>query len=121
MNKHTTLIEEDTHIMEDRNHDLASVDSDNLDGSGDLPGIIVLLGELKPSAIITEEGAARLFNRHVASVKRAVQRGELPPPCRLFGGNAWTAGAIVQHIEKRLDQAAQEAKREADKIARLSP
>ena len=56
-----------------------------------------------------------------ASVKRAVQRGELPPPCRLFGGNAWTAGAIVQHIEKRLDQAAQEAKREADKIARLSP
>lgn len=86
-----------------------------------LPGIIALLGELKPGAILTEEGMARLFNRHVASVKRAVARRELPPPCRLFGGNAWTAGAIIRHIEARLEQAAKEAERLSQRIAKLSP
>lgn len=86
-----------------------------------LPGIIALLGELGPGAILTEEGVARLFSRHVASVKRAVTRGELPPPCRLFGGNAWTARVLVQHIERRLEEAAKEAKRMARKLVRLSP
>ena len=86
-----------------------------------LPGIIALLGELKPGAIITEEGMAQLFQRHPASVKRAVQRGELPPPCRLFGGNAWTVGALVRHIESRLEAAAKEAEAIERKIAQLSP
>ena len=87
--------------------------------TSEMPGIIALLGELKPGAILTEAGVARLFSRHVASVKRAVQRGELPPPCRLFGTNAWTAGALVQHIEKRLEDAAQQKVRMARKIAHL--
>lgn len=86
-----------------------------------LPGIVAELGELKPGAIITEEGVAYLFGRHVASVKRAVQRGELPPPCRLFGGNAWTAGALIRHIEDRLDEAAKEADRLSQRVADLSP
>jgi hypothetical protein len=107
--------------MNKMTHDLAPVEVENLPDPGELPGIIALLGELKPGAILTEEGVARLFNRHVASVKRAVQRGELPPPCRLFGGNAWTAGALVRHIEKRLEEAAQEQERLSRKLAQLSP
>jgi len=86
-----------------------------------LPGVIAALGELTPGAIITEEGVARLFNWHVVSVKRAVERGELPPPCRLFGTNVWTAGILVQYIENRLEQAAQEAERDAHRIKNLSP
>lgn len=97
------------------------VDTENLPGPGELPGIIALLGELKPGAILMEDGVAWLFSRHVASVKRAVQRGELPPPCRLFGSNAWTAGSLVQHIEQRLAEAAKEAEGMARKLARLSP
>ena len=85
------------------------------------PGVIAVLGELKSGAIITEEGVARLFDRHVASVKRAVQRGELPPPCRLFGKSTWTVGALIRHIENRLEQAADEAQRSARKLAQLSP
>ena len=92
-----------------------------LDDRSNIPGIIATLGELKPGAIITEQGAAHLFGRHMTSVKRAVERGELPPPCRLFGGNAWTAGALVRHIEGRLEEAAKEAERTARKIAVLSP
>lgn len=86
-----------------------------------LPGIIALLGELKPGAIVTEEGVARLFNRHVASVKRAVQRGELPPPCRLFGSNTWTAGTLIGHIEKRLEEAAKEIEHIERKMKDLAP
>ena len=85
------------------------------------PGIIATFGELKPGAVITEEGVAFLFKRHVTSIKRAVQRGELPPPCRMFGGNVWTAGALVRHIEDRLQQAAKEMETLAEKVKRLSP
>jgi len=100
---------------------LTPVDVEALDDLGHMPGIITALGELKPGAIVTEEGVAHLFNRHVASVKRAVQRGELPPPCRLFGTNAWTAGALVRYIESRLEQAAKEKERVERKISQLSP
>jgi hypothetical protein len=101
--------------------DLAPVDVENPPDPGELPGIIALLGELKPGAVLFEEGLARLFDRHPASIKRAVQRGELPPPCRLFGGNAWTAGVLVRHVEKRLEEAAREAEKLAQKLAKLSP
>ncbi len=86
----------------------------------DLPGVIAELGELGAGAVVTEKGVAKLFNRCTTSVKRAVQRGELPPPCRLFKQNAWTAGALVQHIEKRLQQAAQQAEDVRRKIEKLS-
>lgn len=42
----------------------------------ELPGIIAALGELGLGAIITEGGMAHLFKRHLASIKRAVLRGE---------------------------------------------
>jgi hypothetical protein len=86
-----------------------------------LPGVIAELGELKPASIITEDGVAQLFQRHAVSVKRAIQRGELPPPCRLFGSNVWTVGALIRHIEGRLDQAAKEAEREAKRLGDLAP
>lgn len=88
---------------------------EGIDGNS-LPGIIAVLGELKPGTVITEAGIAHLFQRHVVSVKRAVQRGELPPPCRLFGANVWTAGALIRYIESRLEQAAKEAEKDAKRI-----
>ena len=108
--------------MSDTLHnDLALVDTDRLSEAHSLPGIIAMLGELKPGAIVTEEGVAHLFNRHVTSVKRAVQRGELPPPCRLFGASVWTAGALVRHIESRLEHAAKDVERTVQRIATLAP
>ena len=86
-----------------------------------LPGVIAALGEMKSGAVITEEGVAQLFGRCTASVKRAVQRGELPAPCRLFGSNTWTVGVLVGHIEHRLEQAAAEAEAIERKIKQLSP
>ena len=102
-------------------NELTPVEVDTLEPTGDVPGIIATLGDLKPGAVITEAGLAYLFHRHVASVKRAVQRGELPPPCRLFGQPTWTVGTLLRHLEGRLDQAAKEAERAAQRLARLSP
>jgi hypothetical protein len=72
-----------------------------------------------------EQGLAVLFGRHESSVKRAVERGELPQPVRLFGQNAWTAGVLVKHLEARLEQAAREADQKAEdmrrKMLELSP
>jgi hypothetical protein len=91
-----------------------------IDGQN-VPGIIAALGELKPGAIVTEEGVAQLFKRHVVSVKRAVERGELPPPCRLFGARVWTAGALIRYIEQQLEKAAQEAERDVQRMRNHSP
>ena len=72
-----------------------------------------------------EQGLGALFGRHESSVKRAVERGELPPPVRLFGQNAWTAGVLVRHLESRLEQAAREADQKVEDVRRkmleLSP
>jgi len=55
-------------------------------------GIIRELGELGAGAIITEEALARMLGRCQVTLKRSVQRGELPPqyayseaPCGLLG------------------------------------
>jgi len=108
-------------MNDEKNNSLAPADVEALGDLSRRPGIVAALGELKAGAIVTEEGVAHLFNRHVTSVKRAVQRGELPPPCRLFGRNAWTVGTLIRHIEDRLERAAKEAERVAQKMVRLSP
>ena len=87
----------------------------------DLPGVIEDLGSLPPKSLITDDGVARIFGRHVASVKRAVDRGELPPPVRIFGKSSWTVEAITEHIAKRLAKAADQRESRESKYHRLAP
>jgi len=82
-----------------------------------LSGVIPEFGELGAGAIIHEEGLRRLFDRSSDTIRRAVDRGELPPPVRMFGQPTWTAGAIVRHVEERMQQAAEEKQRTDDEIA----
>jgi predicted DNA-binding transcriptional regulator AlpA len=86
-----------------------------------LPGIIVALADLGAGALISEEALAHLLGRHRASVKRAVRRGELPPPVRFLGRPTWTAGAILRHMEDRLEKAAREAEKAARRAESLRP
>lgn len=88
---------------------------------GSSGGIVRELGDLPPGAIIEEDAVARMFGRHAVSVKRAVERGELPPPVRMFGKPCWTVRVILDHIEARLDAAKREADKDVTRIARLSP
>jgi len=86
-----------------------------------VPGIVPELGELGPGAIITEAALAKMLKRHQVTLKRAVQRRELPPPVRLLGGPVWTVGVIVRHLEARLAAAAKDAERTERKIQQLRP
>ena len=74
-------------------------------------GIVRELGELGPGAIVTLAGLARMLDCCETTIRRAVDREEIPPPTRLLGGQVWTAGAIVRHIEARLEREAREAAR----------
>ena len=94
--------------------------NESLDNANSL-GIIKELAELPEGALITEQGLAQIFNRHQISIKRAVQRGELPAPIRLFGMPTWTAGNILRHIEGRMEQAANERRKIAKKLSELRP
>lgn len=83
-------------------------------------GIIRELGDLPAGTVVSEQGLAKIFNRHKVSIKRAVERGELPPSIRLFGEPIWTVKAIQEHFEKRLEQAKKEAEQLDRRINQLS-
>lgn len=84
-------------------------------------GIVKELGELPPGTIVEEYALAGMFCRCSTSVKRAVDRGELPQPVRMFGKSCWTVKSILDHIDKRLRAAQQEAEDEMKRIAQFSP
>jgi hypothetical protein len=69
--------------------------------------ILEELGTLPPGTLVSEKWLAERFGRCVVSIKRAVSRGELPAPATVLGENRWTIGAIVRHIEKRIEQETQ--------------
>ncbi len=84
-------------------------------------GIITVLAELPESSIVSEEALARILDRHQVSIKRAVERGELPPPIRLLGAPVWTVGSILRHFEGRLESAKKEAASTARRFRELEP
>ena len=87
--------------------------------SKDLNGIIRQLGDLPKGAIVNEEALARMFDRCQVSIKRAIQRGELPPPVKLLGMPVWTVGKLLDHINNRLEIAQKEDESARKKIADL--
>ena len=83
-------------------------------------GIIRELGDLPADAVISEQALTKIFDRHRVSIKRAVERGELPPSIRLFGEPVWTVKVLREHLGKRLDQAKKESEHLQKKINKFS-
>lgn len=79
------------------------------------------LGSLPSGTILDERALAAMFGCSTATIKRAVQRSELPAPVRMFGRPVWTAGAILRHVEARLVEAQKVAERDAERFSRLVP
>jgi hypothetical protein len=74
-----------------------------LQATQDLSGVVRTLGDLPDGTIINEEALAKMFDRCQASIKRAIQRGELPPPVKLLGMPVWTVGKILSYLNNRLE------------------
>jgi predicted DNA-binding transcriptional regulator AlpA len=71
-----------------------------------LPGFISDLATLPEHTLIHKKGLAQLFGCSERTIQRAVNRGELPGPVRMFGKVTWTIGAVIKHVEKRLEKEA---------------
>lgn len=77
------------------------------DNSRDL-NVISDIGAMPPGTILTVNALAQIFGRDRMSIFRAINRGELPRPTELLGCHRFTAGAIIKHIEKRMEEAEME-------------
>jgi len=89
--------------------------------TADTPGVTDALARLPGNTILTLPAVARIFGRSPKSIYRAIRRGELPPPTRLFGKASWTAGSILAHVQNRLERVKVEAEREARRLAQIAP
>jgi len=87
----------------------------------EIEGVFTAIGELRDDTVIQEQGLAALFKKCPKSIRRAVKRGELPPPVRVMGKPMWTVGHIRKHIQGRLDHAAHEAAQLAKRLASQAP
>ena len=87
------------------------------------PGLELMttLAELPKDAIISEQQFAQLFQRHITSVKRAIQRGELPPSVPLFNEQVWTVGVILAHLNARLEAERKTAVETTRRVQHLRP
>lgn len=93
---------------------------ENIKSNGLSSGIIRELGDLSAETILSEQALSKIFDRHRVSIKRAVERGELPPSVRLFGEPVWTVRALREHLAKRLDAAKKESEQLQKKINKFS-
>jgi predicted ATPase len=78
------------------------------------------LNTMATETMISEAELARIINRNPKSIKRAIDRQELPPPGRWFGRNVWTVGSIRRHIEAAIDQGRQDVGSATQKVAKLA-
>jgi len=80
-------------------------------------GIITAIGSVPPGTILNEKSLAEAFSRSTMSIKRAVERKEIPPPIKVLGELRWTAGSILSYLERRIEEKRQE---QASENKRLS-
>ena len=109
-------------------HDMPSPgtnhDDETIPGSQEAgPGLDLMttLAILPKDAIISEQQFAQLFRRHITSVKRAIQRGELPPSVPLLNEQVWTVGVILAHLNARLEAERAAAAQAARRVQHLRP
>lgn len=82
-------------------------------------GVIKALGDLPPDTLLTKQGLAEIFGLCTDSIRRAVERGELPPATQVCGKARWTVKSITNHIDALLEAAKQEAEAEAARLSKL--
>jgi predicted DNA-binding transcriptional regulator AlpA len=85
------------------------------------PGVLIdALARLPEKTILDETKLASLLGVVGRTVRRMVQRGELPPPV-LFGGRAvWFSGRVLAHLDAAFERVEKEAQRQAARLRALT-
>ena len=71
--------------------------------------------------VLFEDDLADRFDVARRTIRRMVQRGELPKPFRMNGKSAWLAEHVDAHIRQRAERAVKEGERARAKIERIYP
>jgi len=84
-------------------------------------GLIEGLAGLHPDAMLDEARLASILGVATRTVRRMVERGELPAPFKLARRSTWIAGRIVQHLARAAQRAEHQADAEAARFDRQRP
>jgi len=78
------------------------------------------LARLPERALIDEGRLAGALDVNPRTIRRMIDRGELPPPAQLGNRKVWMPGRVLDHIAARLDDAEKEAAAEALRLQKYS-
>lgn len=85
---------------------------------GEQPGIWREFNELGRDTLVSEAAMAQIFAKHLMSIRRAIDKQQLPPPVKLMDARVWRLGTILDFIDARLaaeQKAAEKAAAEAER------
>jgi predicted DNA-binding transcriptional regulator AlpA len=82
-------------------------------------GIILGLAALPEKAILTEAALATAIGVTQRTIRRMVQRNEIPPPVPLAGQAVWFSGNVLNHIQSRMERRSRDVIRQQNARERL--
>ena len=74
------------------------------------------LARLPEKAILDEVALSRALHVAPRTLRRMVNRWQLPPPVPLGGRSVWLAGKVLDHIQAAAERAARDAERDAKRF-----
>ena len=85
-----------------------------------MPGVYDALARLPERALVDEGAMARAFGVNGRTIRRMVNRHELPPPLKRAGRALWFAGRVLDWLEEEADLLAKDADKLRKKIQSYS-
>ena len=96
-------------------------EKENIDGRNE-PGLLVYeLARLPEKTIMDESRLASIFQITPRTLRRMVQRAELPPPISLGGRSVWLSDRVLSYLNTAAELAEKEALSEFKRISKYSP
>ena len=79
------------------------------------------LAEMPEHALLNEQRLAAELGVTDRTIRRMVNRRELPPGLKLGGQRFWMVGRVLSHLAAAAERAERDAQRRADKLRRHAP
>lgn len=77
---------------------------------------VTVLAELADDVLLDEDGMANAFHVVTRTIRRMVERYELPPPMRLASKNWWRVGNVRGWLNTRAEKGEKAARSYAEKV-----
>ncbi|HEY3319335.1 MAG TPA: hypothetical protein VGP72_02520 [Planctomycetota bacterium] len=78
------------------------------------------LADCPPGTVLNEKALAKVLAVAPRTLRRMVDRGELPPGTKLGVNKVWLSDKVLAHLSERAERLAAEARQHAARLARKS-